>query len=621
LRRFFPSSPFSASGRRANRRIRLVLPCLLALLPFALPARAEEILPFSELKVGMKGEGRSVFQGTQISRFSAEIIGLMENIAPNRNLILVRLSGDPVDRTGVMEGMSGSPVYISGRVIGAVAYSWSFSKEAIAGVTPIEEMLDVQKRSGGTPGHSRSAPPISGASPLSALFRPERILDHFDRYLSAGGVVAEPLGSFSPIGIPLSFAGFPAAVLDRLRPDLSRAGLVPVQAGVAGKGPETADTLLPGSAMAAKLVTGDVEISAVGTVTYREGDRVLAFGHPILNLGPTSIPMSGAVVHTLLPSLNSSFKIASPAGGEIGSIQQDRTVAVAGSTAAPAHLIPVRVEMSGNTPRPRRFAFDLMEDSFLTPYILYASLNAILSGAQKDYGEASVRLLEGSVIKVAGESDINLNNLFSGDLAPFYASGTVAYISQVILNNEYRPARIEGINLLLEYTDERRTARVERVWCGKDRVKPGEKVSLTVTLQPYRGEEITRTFELTIPEELTPGKVLLQVGDGMTVSRKEEEGIPDFHPRDLAQLIWLINHIRPSDRLYVILLRPDNGILFQGARMPDLPPSKALVMMRPQSEGNFQRVGFRGISEDSIPTSFAIDGYKTLTLEVEERSP
>jgi hypothetical protein len=601
--------------------VRLALPAILAILMAAAPAVADEILPFSELKVGMKGEGLSVFQGTRISRFNAEIIGLMENIAPKRNLILVRIAGDPVDRTGILEGMSGSPIYVNNRVIGALAYSWAFSKEAIGGVTPIEEMLDVQKRGGGTPGHSRSAPSIPGASPLSALFSPERILEHFDHYLAAGGVAPEPLASFRPIGTPLSLAGFPSPLIDRLSPDLSRAGLIPVQAGVAGKGPEAAGALPPGSAVAVKLVKGDVEISAVGTVTYREGDRLLAFGHPLLNLGPISMPMSGAVVHTLLPALNSSFKIASPAPGEMGSIQQDRTVAISGSTSAAARLIPVRVEMSGNTPRPQRFALELMEDSFLTPYILYASLNAILSGTQKDYGEASVRLQEGSVIKVAGEEDITLNNLFSGDLAPFYASGMVAYISQIILNNEYRPARIEGINLLLEYADERRTARVERVWCGKDRVKPGEKVSLTVTLRPYRGDEITRTFDLTIPEDLTPGKLILQVGDGQTVSRKEEEGVQDFHPKDLAQLIWLINHLRPSDRLYVLLTRPDNGILFQGARMPDLPPSKALVMMRPQSEGNFLRMGSRGISEDSIPTSFAIDGYKTLTLEVEERSP
>ena len=221
-------------------------------------------------------------------------------------------------------------------------------------------------------------------------------------------------------------------------------------------------------------------------------------------------------------------------------------------------------------------------------------------------------------MKVAGEKDIQLDNLFSGDLASFYASGTVAYVSQLMLNNEYRPVHITGINLLLEYTDERRTARVERVWCERDRVKAGEKVGLTVSLKPFQGGEITRTLSLTLPEELTPGRVLLQVGDGLAVSRREEEGTQEVHPRDLAQLIWLINHIRTNDNLYVILSRPDNGIFFQGTRMPDLPPSKSLIMLRPQTEGNFLRLGFRGISEESIPTNFAIEGYKTLTLEVEE---
>lgn len=221
-------------------------------------------------------------------------------------------------------------------------------------------------------------------------------------------------------------------------------------------------------------------------------------------------------------------------------------------------------------------------------------------------------------MKVSGQKDISLSNFFSGDLASFYTSGTVAYISQLILNNEYHPSQIRGINLFLDYADARRTARVTRVWCEKDRVKAGETVALTVTLRPFRGEEMTRTFYLTIPEELSPGKLALQVGDGQTVSRKEEEGTQEFHPRDLSQLIWLINHIRTNDRLYVILTRPDNGLLIQGTRMPDLPPSKSLVMLRPQTEGNFLRVGHRAIGEESIPTDYAIRGYKSLTLEVEE---
>ena len=582
------------------------------------PCIADDILPFSEVKVGMKGEGRSVFQGNQISRFGAEVIGLMENIAPKRNLILVRLSGDPVDRTGVQEGMSGSPIYVGGRVIGAVAYSWAFSKEAIAGVTPIEEMLEVQRRGGSAPGRSRTAPILSGKSPISALYRSDDLVRHFEHYFTLAGLQAEPVASLRPIATPVLFTGFPATLLDRLRPDLAATGLLPVQAGVTGRSHESGEKLSPGSAMAVKLVRGDVEISAVGTVTYRDGDRIVGFGHPLLNLGPTSLPLAGAYVHAILPSLESSFKIASPASGELGSISQDRTVGVAGSMTQAARLIPVRVEMTDGESHAQKFTFDVMEDAFLTPYLLYAALNSILSSAQKDLGEATVRVTDGSVMKVDGYEDIKLNNLFSGDLAPYYASGTVAYVSLLILNNEYHPARISGIDLKLSYADERRVARVEQVWCGKERARPGERVPLTVTLRPYRGEAITRTFEMTIPEELTPGKLILQVGDGQTVSRNEEQGAGQFHPKDLNQLIWLINHIRTNEKLYVILTRPDNGILLQGTRMPDLPPSKALVMVRPQTEGNYLRVDSRGIAEESIPTDFAIEGYKLLTLDVED---
>ncbi|HEU5182312.1 MAG TPA: hypothetical protein VFW45_16115 [Candidatus Polarisedimenticolia bacterium] len=583
-------------------------------------AHADDILPFSEVKVGMKGEGRSVFQGNTISKVGAEVIGTMENIAPRRNLILVKLSGDPVDKTGVQEGMSGSPIYVDGRVIGAVAYSWSFSKEAIAGVTPIEEMIDIQRRGSGKPGRSRSAPVLPGASPSMALHSPMELVRHFENYLGASGMRPQSLASLQPLATPLLFSGFPTSLLERLGPDLASAGLLPVQSGSAGKSAMSDTALVPGSAMAVKLVRGDVEISAVGTVTYRDGERIIGFGHPLLNLGPTSLPLAGAYVHALLPSLASSFKIASPSELELGSISEDRTVGVAGTTGSAPRMIPVKVELSGNTARPQRFTFDVMEDAFLTPYLLYASLNAVLSSAQKDLGDVTIRLLDGSVMKVAGFDDVKLSNFFSGDYASYYSSGTVAYISLLVLNNEYHPARITGIELNMEYSDERRVARVERVWCGRERARPGEKIPLTVTLRPYRSAEITRTFELTLPEELTPGRVLMQVGDGQTVSRKEDQAAGDFHPKDLTQLIWLINHIRTNDKLYVILTRPDNGILFQGSRMPDLPPSKAMVMVRPQTEGNYLRVDSRGIAEESIPTDFAIEGYKLLNLEVEDQN-
>ena len=616
---FVPSPrPAKRSDLPIPRRVVLAVALFAAVFLAAASARADDILPFSELKVGMKGEGRSVFKGNEISRFNAEVIGLMENIAPKRNLILVRLEGSGVEKSGVQEGMSGSPIYVNGRVIGAVAYSWPFAKEAIAGVTPIEEMLEVPRRGTASPGRSRAAPSLPGMSPVSALYRPADLVRHFETYLGASGARMEPMGSLRPIATPLLFSGFSSSFLSRLNPDLAAAGLLAVQSGSAGKASAASDNLEPGSAMAVKLVRGDVEISAVGTVTYRDGDKIIGFGHPLLNLGPTAIPLAGAYVHSVLPSLESSFKIASPAQNEIGSISQDRSVGVAGTITTPPRLIPVRLEVTGSGGRPERYAFDVMEDSFLTPYLLYAALNGVLSSSQKDVGDATLRIQEGSVMKVEGYDDIQLDNFFSGDFATYYTSGTVAYISLMILNNEYKPARISGINLNVAYTDERRVARVERVWVGRERARPGDKVPLTVTLQPFRGKEITSTFDLTIPEELTPGKLFLQVGDGQTVSRKEEQSAGEFHPKDLAQLIWLINHLRANDKLYVIITRPDNGVLLQGARLPDLPPSKALVMVRPQTEGNYLKVGFRGIAEESIPTDFAIEGYKTLVVEVED---
>ena len=226
----------------------------------------------------------------------------------------------------------------------------------------------------------------------------------------------------------------------------------------------------------------------------------------------------------------------------------------------------------------------------------------------------------GSTIQVSGEEDIELKNLFAGDLASLYASGTVAFITQLLLNNEYHPVHIEGINLILGYQDERRMARVERAWVNKDRVRPGETVQVSAAIKPFRGPEVIRQIDIEIPEEVLPGRLILQVGDGLTLARIEDEGETgdSFQPRDLAQLIWLINHLRSNDKVYALLSRADNGILFQGRRLPNLPPSVAQVMVRPQTRGNYLRVWCRGIGEDTLDTDFMIAGLNQLTIDVEE---
>ncbi len=595
---------------------------LLILLAGLLPATAQEILPFSEIKPGMKGVGRTVFAGTRIDEFQVEVLGTLQNVAPQRNLILVRLSGGPLANTGVLSGMSGSPVYFGDRLAGAVAYTWGFAKEAVAGVTPIQEMLAVEDKelAAQAPGRARAAlPPEAGPSGLTLLKDPARLPAHFasyfDRILPQAAGDAGPL---LPIGTPLLFTGFPAPVVEALRPTLARSGLVPVQGGAAARtGTATEPRIAPGSGVGIKLVRGDVEIAAVCTVTYREKDRVMACGHPLLNLGPTDLIMTTASVNGLFPSLQESFKFAS-SGDEVGTFRQDRATGVFGYLGRKPRLIPVRLELQPEKGRSRRYAFDIVADPFLAPYLVYAALNGVLSNQEKDYGDLSLFYKGGSTIQVAGEEDIALRNLFSGDLAALYTSGTVAFLTQILLNNEYRPVQIDGINLILGFTDERRTARVERAWVSKDRVRAGETVQVSVSIKPFRGPEVTRQIDMRIPDEVQPGRLILQVGDGLALARAEDGEDDDFSPRDLRQLIWLINHLRSNDKVYAVLTRSDNGILFQGERLPNLPPSVAQVMVRPQTRGNYVRLWYRGVAEEAIDTGYMLTGYKLLSIDVEE---
>ncbi len=597
---------------------------LLSLAAAALPAHGQEIIPFSEIKAGMKGVGKTVFSGTRIEDFQVEVIGTLEHVAPQRNLILVRLSGGPLANTGVMSGMSGSPVYFGDRLAGAVAYTWGFAREPVAGVTPIQEMLQIEEKetpAGSVQGGRRAMVDLPGR-PLSLLNDPASLPDHFaayfDRLAPPGAAAASPM---APIATPLLFSGVSARALDRLAPSMARAGLLPVQGGTASRSPAGAGEakIAPGAGVGIKLVRGDVEIAAICTVTYREKDRVMACGHPLLNLGPTDLIMTTAQVNGLFPSLQESFKFAS-AGEEVGAFRQDRATGVFGYLGKRPRLIPVRLELQPQMGRPQRYAFEIVEDAFLAPYLLYAALNGILSNEEKDYGEVTLAYKSGSTIQVSGEEDIELKNLFAGDLASLYASGTVAFITQLLLNNEYRPVHIEGINLILGYHDERRMARVERAWVNKDRVRPGETVQVSAAIKPFRGPEVIRQIDIAVPEEVLPGRLVLQVGDGLTLARIEDEGETgdDFHPRDLAQLIWLINHLRGNDKVYALLSRADNGILFQGRRLPNLPPSVAQVMVRPQSRGNYLRLWSRGIVEEKLDTDYMISGFKQLTIDVEE---
>lgn len=588
---------------------------LAALVGWALwvPAvSAAETLSFDDVQPGMKGKGLTVFAGTEIEEFDVEILGKLPNIGPRQNLILGRCSGGPLAETGVLSGMSGSPVYVDGRLIGAVAYSWGFATDAIAGITPIAEMLAVAELGEGT--HRSTTAGGVGDEDLRRLLSPERIPGFLSARMAA---LAPHAAAGRSYRLPVAIAGLGPEGVARMAPDMLEAGFLPVQGSVAGRSDDPAPPIVPGSAVGLKLTRGDIDISVSGTVTWVEGDRLLAFGHPLFGLGSIDLPLTGARVEALLPSLNQSMRVSSPLA-EVGALRQDRTAGVYARIGTRSRMIPIRLQLASGSGSAQEFSFDVADDPLLAPLLLYSSLNGVLANAERLLGNITVGLAPGSVIKLEGREDVELSNLFAGPTASYYATGTSAFILYLLMNNDWSPPSIAGVNLILEYDRQPRTARVRRVTLDRYRVRAGEAVTVTVVLAPFRGPDLTLSRTIEIPPETAPGRLVLSVGGALAVSRSEGSDEPVF-PKDLDQLIWLINNLRKNDRVYIVASRDDSGVYLGGARLPNLPPSVTSILSRPRSLGNYAVVRQRGILEEEIPADLAVSGLTTIHLEVEAR--
>jgi len=571
---------------------------------------AGEILSFDDVQPGMKGKGRTVFAGTEVQEFDVEILGKLPNIGPRQNLILGRCSGGPLAETGVISGMSGSPVYVDDRLIGAVAYSWGFATDAIAGITPIEEMLAVAELGEGSPRTADGGGITLGD--LRRLRAPEQIPGFLSSRMAG---LAPRSAAGMPFRLPMAIAGVGPGGLARMAPDLLEAGFLPVQGSASGRSADPAPPIEAGSAVGLKLARGDIDISVTGTVTWVEGDRLLAFGHPLFGLGSIDLPLTGARVETILPSLNQSMRIASPLA-EVGALRQDRAAGIYARIGAKARMIPIRLQLDSGSGPPQTFSFDLADDPLLAPLLLYSSLNGVLANAERLLGNITVGLAPGSVIKLEGREEIELSNLFAGSTASYHATGTAAFILYLLMNNDWSPPRVAGVNLMLEYDRHPRTARIRRVTLDRYRVRAGEPITVTVVLTPFRGPDLTLSREIAIPPETAPGRLVLSVGGALAVSRAEGTGEAVF-PKDLDQLIWLINNLRKNDRVYIVASRDDSGVFLDGARLPNLPPSVTSILSRPRSQGNYAVIRQRGILEEEIPTDFAVAGLTTIQLEVE----
>jgi hypothetical protein len=585
-------------------------------------------MPISEIRPGMVGIGRTVFSGTQVEEFRAHILGVIENvIGTQRNLILARLEGGPLATTGVIAGMSGSPVYIDGKLIGAVSYSLgSFPKEPIAGITPIAEMTDatsvISTRAPGS--RVKVEFPLSRDGLLQAFRkalnwnRPFADRPDDAQFVGSTGLAGvggrEIATMMRPIATPLVMSGFEPDVASTLGAAFQDQGFVPM-AGAAGTHPGEMPydgPLKPGDAIGVTFVNGDLELGATGTVTHIDGDRVYAFGHPMYNLGPTEFPMTRAYVYTVLPSLFSSAKL-SATGEVIGTFTQDRATAIAGRLGPTPNLLPVTMTLEANRGGKRSFKFGVVRDQLFTPLMTYTALVNTLGSYERQFGTASYAVT--GTVHLKKYDAVTFDNLFAGDNSPSNASAYVVAPISALINNDYENVDIDSLELTVKSTEEPLTATVERVWLDDPRPRAGRTVPLKVLLRTYRGEDLLRTIPIAIPPNAS-GTLVVMVSDGQRLTQTEQREARQPQPRSVGQLIRSLNKVRQNSSLYIKLLEANAGAVVNGELLSSLPPSVLAVLESDRSGGSFNPLSSATIGEWQLPTDHVISGVRTLTIQV-----
>jgi len=592
----------------------------------AAPAAPVAILALEDVRPGMIGIGRTVFEGSRIDDFKVEIIGVMENVSPRQSMILARLEGGPLANTGVIAGMSGSPVYIDGKLVGAVAYGFPFSKETIAGITPIGEMIDATRATTpraasakfATPmGASGPRAPLDAASMVAALRRPVPAVAMRSTTIR-GDMPPQLVGqSLSPLSLPLTFSGFDASTFEWARGIFSSMGFSPVMgSGKGGPLTQNLPDLQPGGAIGLSLIEGDMDLSATGTITHIDDGRVYAFGHPFYNLGPTQFPMKKAYVYSVFPSLYQSWKI-SAAGEAVGTIDQDRVTAIAGRLGKQPRMIPVKVNLRTSRGQERKFSFRMVDDELFTPVLAYVALASVLQSNERAFGTSTVRV--DARLSVTGKPDVRVVDLFTQEQPGIQAAALVAAPLAYLMANDFERVSIDGLEVNVSSDETIQTATLERAWLERTGpVRPGTTVPLKVLLRTYRGEAVSQTIPVEIPATAPGGTYTLLVSDGQALTALEQREMrQQFAPRDLDQLIRSINALRHNNHVYARLLRSDDGAIVRGEYLQSLPPSVLSVLGGSEQGVSVVPIRTAAVWDFEMPTDYAVNGARVLTLTVE----
>lgn len=694
------ASPLRLPSRSLPALAGLVLFGLLgsSVLAGASLAGSQEIMPIDEVRPGMKGVGRTVFQGDSISEFDLEIVAVLKNSRAKGDIILFRGRDPVLDHAGIIAGMSGSPVYIDGRLVGAVSYAYPYSKDPIGGITPIGEMLDLLDLPAGRPaeevqdsetqgGGGRAGRPASaissaaasasaaggasaaarasaaadggsaegfgrawnqflGLRPAPAGSGPEDGSAAWSRSDRGGGAPSygsdrppdpgAPAPGMEALAVPLSLSGWAAPLQASMVRELRSFGFVssPVAGGGSGGyGEESADAnasagtgagaegsadrgapFEPGSAIGVSLIRGDANLAAIGTVTYVEGNQVLAFGHPMIQSGPIGLPMTKAWIHTVMPNLEVSYKLGASTR-MVGALWEDRRPGVAGAIGEVPNMLPVRITLTSPGSPDRDFNYQVVRHPALTPLFLpWTVANSYLSAGWAQ-GDATAR--SEVTIHFNGGRQVRRVEHFSTDSPGTTFGGEITLPASVLLLNPFEVAHLDSVEVNLSYERKNTRAVITSLRSYPSRVAVGDTLRLQVTLEPHRAAPEMRSVEIPIPGGWA-GKRLLVTASGSTEAMESDrDRAPDkYSPRSLTELKDLIEEIPNESDLIVRVVSRDPGHLIEGRELPGLPPSLAVAGAERGGRAVVRSTQSSILDERKTETSWILSGRESVEVEV-----
>jgi hypothetical protein len=596
------------------KRIALVAAGLLlaSLLP------ATEIMKLSEIKPGMEGEGRTIFKGSAIETFTFKVLGILDKFVSDKNLIVAELYAPELNDGGVIAGMSGSPVYIGGRLIGSVSYGLSsFSRKPIAGITPIEDILKVSD----APGPAASVE-ISDIKIDFSRENVRHVAEAVRNELTAR-MNFSPARSLTPIKLFANSRGFSPESVSFLQ-----GMFVPLQTMAAGPGggdlkAKEIDTrtlgadmfsLRPADAVSIPLIRGDASYAATGTVTHVDGQKVYVFGHPFFNLGTVDFPMHKAEVISVVPSYESSFKLAATRN-QVGAIRQDRFSCVLGELGKTPYMIPLKIFLKN---RNRSFNMELVSHPLLTPALTYISLVNALQAEYQEFGFQSLSV--SGKIFIEGEENVVLDDLFSGTTAADEFSTLVMAVNYFLMNNREKNARIQKMDFEINGREVVKKAELENVLLDKNSYLPDELMQIDMKLKNERGEAFSERITIQAPN-LKPGSVFyLMVADASEVTEFDAKAVKStYFPSDLGALIRAINNIRKNSRLYLKLFVPAQGVFIRGFEYSYLPTSVGNVLLYNSLAKDQANMAISTVAEYQYEVPAVVSGKKIFKLRIKER--